>query len=53
MKIIINKKALTRREIVLWLFALAFLLFFIFFAKGIRESLTENINNIFKFLNFH
>jgi len=53
MKIIIGKKALTRREIVLWLFVLAFLLFFIFFAKGIRESLTDNINNIFKFLNFH
>ncbi|GEM_PF-6031403 len=52
MRKIISKKALTRREIVLWLFVLAFLLFFLFFAKGIRESLIANINSLFDFLRF-
>lgn len=52
MKIIICKKALARREIILWLLVLIFLAFFLFFAKGLREQMIENINHLFDFLKF-
>lgn len=52
MRTIIGKKALAKREIILWLLALIFLAFFLFFTKGLREQMIENINHLFDFLKF-